>query len=313
LVCIFIIFPSRGSIWRIDFDPIDQKWTKMAKIEHLYVTTNGIRLHVVVSGDPSGKPVILLHGFPEFWYGWRHQIPALVEAGYRVIVPDQRGYNLSEHPKSVLEYRLDELGKDVIGLIDHWDYERVDIVGHDWGAAVAWWVGFSYPEKVRHLTILNVPHPSVMLETIRKSPRQMLKSWYIGFFLVPGLADWLMQINQYTGALKLLKASGRNATFTDEDLTEYRKAWANSGGLTGMINWYRALVRYRSPLTSDTSIHVPTLILWGKKDVALSHEMAEKSLGFCDNGLLVYFDDATHWVQHDAAENVNRELIAFMR
>jgi pimeloyl-ACP methyl ester carboxylesterase len=279
--------------------------------EHLFVETNGVRLHVVTAGDPAGKPVILLHGFPEFWYGWQRQIPALVQAGFRVIVPDQRGYNLSDHPQGTRPYRLDELGKDIVGLMAHFGYEQVNLVGHDWGAAVAWWVAFTFPEKITRLAILNVPHPAVMLKTIRSSARQMLKSWYIGFFQIPGLADWLMRLSDFAGAASLLRNSGKPTTFTDGDLLEYRQAWRNSDGLTGMINWYRAMLRHPAPPAKDIHVHVPTLILWGKRDVALSYAMAERSTRLCDNARLLSFEDATHWVQHDAAEGVNRELIGF--
>jgi pimeloyl-ACP methyl ester carboxylesterase len=279
--------------------------------EHSIIETNGVRLHVVMAGDKAGKPVVLLHGFPEFWYGWRHQIQALVKAGFRVIIPDQRGYNLSECPKGVRFYQTDELEKDIIGLLDHLGLDRVDLVGHDWGAAVAWGIAIAFPERIKRLAILNVPHPSVMMSTLSRSPRQMLKSWYIVFFQIPVLADWLMRLNHFSGAVNLLRRSGKPTTFSDEDLAEYRKAWTNSGGLTGMINWYRALARRSSRSAADIRVHMPVLVLWGKQDVALSHEMAEKSMALCDDGKLLFFEDATHWVQHDAAEAVNRELLAF--
>lgn len=280
---------------------------------HLYVETNGTRLHVVVMGNPAGKPIFLLHGFPDFWYGWHHQIPALVDAGFRVLAPDQRGYNLSDCPRGTRPYRLGELGRDIVGLLDHWGYEKIDLVGHDWGAGVAWWIAINFPDRIKHLAILNVPHPWVMLEALRKSPRQMYKSWYILFFQIPGLADWLLLRNNYSLAVKMLRSSGKVATFSDEDLDEYRKAWTNSGGLTGMINWYRALVRHRPLMPADIRVHVPTLILWGKQDVALSKEMAQKSIDLCDNGRLKFFEDASHWVQHDAAVEINRELVEYFK
>lgn len=284
-----------------------------ADFQHIFVDTNRIRLHVVTAGDPDGKPVILLHGFPEFWYGWRQQIPAMAKAGFRVIVPDQRGYNLSDKPKGILPYRMDELVGDVSGLIEHFGYRKVCLAGHDWGAGVAWNVAITSPAQIEKLAILNVPHPQVMLETLRKSPRQMLRSWYIGFFQIPGLADWLMSIDHFAGATRLLRTSGRKSTFSEEDYFEYRKAWSNSGGLTGMINWYRALLRYRPVSTISMRVHVPTLILWGRKDIALIEDMARKSVEFCDEGRLVYFDEASHWVQHDEPEAVNRELIEFFK
>jgi epoxide hydrolase 4 len=281
--------------------------------EHTFIETNGIRLHVVTAGSSQGKPVVLLHGFPEFWYGWRQQIPALVAAGYRVIVPDQRGYNLSDKPKGVRAYRIEELGRDVIGLLDHFGIDKAELAGHDWGAAVAWGVAVSFPQRIEHLAILNVPHPAVMLQTLRSSPRQMLKSWYIGFFQIPGLADWLLRINHYAALGRMLMSSGKSGTFTSADLAEYKKAWAQPGALTAMINWYRAIFRDRSTSRGDIRVHVPTLVLWGKRDVALSAEMAQRSIDLCEDGRLVYFENATHWVQHDEAEEVNRQLVSFFK
>ncbi len=280
-------------------------------MEDTFIQTNGIRLHVVTAGPEDGTPLILLHGFPEFWRGWLKQIPALAAAGYRVIIPDQRGYNLSEAPETVQSYGLDELAKDIIGILDHFSIQQIYLVGHDWGAAVAWTVAIQSPERIKKLGILNVPHPAVMTKFISKSPRQMLKSWYIGFFQIPGLADWLMGLGNFSGAINLLRASGKPSTFSESDLDEYRQAYANAGGLTGMINWYRALMRFRPSMPRDLRLKMPVLILWGKNDVALSYKMAEESLRYCQNGQLVAFDKATHWLQHDEAEAVTQNLLAF--
>jgi len=278
-----------------------------------FVTANGVRLHVVTAGDPKGKPVVLLHGFPEFWYGWRHQVPALAEAGFRLLVPDQRGYNLSERPKAACAYRLEELVGDVLGLLDYYGCERVCLAGHDWGAAVAWSLAMNFPSRLERLAILNVPHPAVMAEFVRKSPRQMLKSWYIAFFQIPGLADRLLRLGNYAAASRLLTSSGKTGTFSPDDIAEYKQAWSNSGGLTGSIDWYRAVVRYPFPVPDDLRVRVPVLVLWGKRDIALSAGMAERSLELSADGRLVYYENATHWVQHDEAEAVNRELIAFFK
>jgi epoxide hydrolase 4 len=283
----------------------------MDDYEHVFIETNDIRLHVVMAGDPQGKPVLLLHGFPEFWYGWRDQIPALVAAGYRVIVPDQRGYNLSDKPRGVPSYLTEKLVLDVIGLLDHYRIEKINLAGHDWGAAIAWSVAINFPERVERLAILNVPHPAVMLTTLRSSFRQMLKSWYIGFFQIPGLPDWVMRVNDYAATGRLLVSSGKPGTFTPADLAEYKKAWAQPGALTAMINWYRAVLRDRSVPQTDDRVHVPVLILWGKHDIALGAEMAQRSIELCDNGRLVFFENSSHWVQHDEADEVNRLMVAF--
>ena len=281
--------------------------------EEVYVLTNGVRLHVVLAGDPLGKPLILLHGFPEFWYGWRHQIPALDAAGFRLIIPDQRGYNLSDKPEGIRAYNLDNLVEDVLGLADHFGYDRLDLVGHDWGAVVAWEAAITVPQRIQRLAILNVPHPAVMSAYLAKSPAHMLKSWYIVSFQIPGLADRLLRMRDWAALEGLLAGSGKSRTFDSRELVEYRKAWSQPGALTAMINWYRALVCYRPATPKDPRVHQPVLILWGKRDIALSYAMVSPSMDLCDQGRLTVFDEATHWVQHDEPSQVNRELIQFFR
>ncbi len=168
-----------------------------------------------------------------------------------------------------------------------------------------------HSERVKKLAILNVPHPVVMSEFIKKNPRQMLKSWYIGFFQIPGLADWLVRRNNFQPAVAALRGTSRRGTFSDQDIAEYQKAWQNSGGLTGMINWYRALALYRVPALADIRLHMPVQILWGKKDRFLSAEMAEASARLCDDVRVTYFEDTSHWVQHEKAPEVNQALVTF--
>lgn len=289
----------------------------MIVYDHEMIKTNGVTLHVVLAGPRDGAPVILLHGFPEFWHGWRHQIDFLAERGYRVIVPDQRGYNTSEKPPQIEAYRIGELARDVTGLMDALGYAQTYLVGHDWGAAVAWWVATKYPERLKKLAILNVPHPILTAQAYREGNlRQLLKSWYIFFFQLPWLPETLLAANGARGLEQALRGSSRPDTFSEGDYAEYRKAWAQPGAITAMLNWYRA-ARYipagrssgeRAPLR----ISVPTLILWGEQDVALEKSLAEKSAAICENGKLVFFPNATHWVQHDEAAAVNQHLAAFL-
>lgn len=280
-------------------------------LEYSYIPTNGIRLHVIQAGPVDGPLVVLLHGFPEFWYGWKKQIAGLTEAGFRVVVPDQRGYNLSDTPKEVKAYRLEELTEDIVGLIDELGGKDCYLAGHDWGAVVAWYVAMTFPERVRKLAILNVPHPQVMLDFFRKHPRQLLKSWYIGYFQIPGLADWSIKANNFQQAASALLKSSRPGTFSEVDIAEYKNAWKNSGGMTGMLNWYRALGRYRPTMPEDIRLHMPVRILWGKRDAFLSHEMAADSAKFCDRVEVIMFENATHWVQHEEAKAVNEALVKF--
>lgn len=280
-------------------------------LEDSFIQTNGIRLHVIRAGPLDGPLVILLHGFPEFWYGWKRQIEGLAEAGFRVVALDQRGYNLSDTPQEVKAYRLEELSKDIVGLMDALGAKDCALAGHDWGAAVAWFVAMAFPERVRKLAILNVPHPQVMLEFLRKHPRQLLKSWYIGYFQITGLADWTLRSNNFQQAANALLKSSRPGTFSETDIDQYKKAWKNSGGMTGMLNWYRALVRYRPKMPEDIRLHMPVRILWGKRDAFLRHEMAAESAKFCNSADVTLFENATHWVQHEEPEAVNEALVKF--
>jgi pimeloyl-ACP methyl ester carboxylesterase len=274
---------------------------------------NGIKLHVVMAGPKDGQPVILLHGFPEFWYGWRKQIPALAEGGYRVIVPDQRGYNLSDKPEGVKPYRVDILVTDILGLIDALGYEKVHLIGHDWGAMVAWIFAIRHPDRLRKLGILNGPHPAVMLNFLRRGdPEQLRRSWYIFAFQIPWLPEYFLCKNDWRNAVRALRGSGKIHNLTDEDIMEYKQAWSQPGAMTAMINWYRAAVRHWPKLPRDLCVKTATLIIWGMQDVALSHRMARLSMDYCADGKLVFFEDATHWVQHEEAENVNQLLVEFL-
>jgi pimeloyl-ACP methyl ester carboxylesterase len=292
----------------------EQSW------QHITLETNGIRLHCVQAGPPDGALVILLHGFPEFWYGWRHQIEPLAQAGYWVLAPDQRGYNLSDKPSTVDAYRIGILAKDVIGLIHALGRERALLIGHDWGAAVAWHTAMHYPQLIAKLGILNVPHPTVMVRTLRSSLRQIIKSWYIFFFQIPRLPEWTLSRNNYAAMRRMLKTSAKQSTFSADALDRYVQAWRQPGALSAMINWYRAMFRSqiaslgRSVERSHAGrVEPPTLMIWGAKDIALDRSMAQPSIELCKQGRLVFFEQATHWVQHDEPERVSRLLLDFLK
>jgi epoxide hydrolase 4 len=284
-----------------------------------YVQTNNIKLHVITDGAENGPSVVLLHGFPEFHYGWRKQIPALVGAGFRVIVPDQRGYNLSDKPCGAAAYDVNTLAKDVVGLFDHFGIQKARLVGHDWGAAVAWTVALNHPERLERLAILNVPHPDVMARFMLEDPAQRRKSWYIFAIQLRYIAEWNLRRDNFRNMARMLVGSGKKSTFTRDDIAEYKKAWSQPGALTGMLNWYRAIFRgsfkylFHRRNIPARRVGTPILILWGKRDVALNHEMVEPSLALCEDGRAVMFEDATHWVQHDKADEVNKHLIDFLR
>ena len=280
-------------------------------LEHVFLPTNGIRLHVVQRGSRYGSLVILLHGFPEFWYGWRRQIHPLADAGLRVWAPDQRGYNRSDKPKGVAAYRLDELAKDVVGLIDAAGVDQCYLAGHDWGAAVAWWVALRYPERLHKLAILNVPHPIVMMHNLMSNLKQLRRSWYMFFFQLPFLTEAILRNNDCDLLARMLTTGSKTGSFNQEDIDKYRQAWWRKEAITSMLNWYRAAIQMPPAMSGNPRIKVPTLILWGAQDKALGREMAQPSLDLCEEGKLIFFESSSHWVQHDASDSVNKHLVDF--
>jgi pimeloyl-ACP methyl ester carboxylesterase len=269
----------------------------------------GIRLHYVEAGE--GPLVVLLHGFPEFWYSWRRQIAPLAQAGYHVVAPDMRGYDLSDKPQSWRAYDTGLLADDIAGLVRSFGEQSAIVVGHDWGAAVAYTVAMRHPDVVRRLAILNVPHPTRMLEGF-KTLKQLRKSWYMFFFQIPRLPEHLIARDDFSFAKHSLRSDSKDA-FTDEDLERYVEAWSQPGALTGMINYYRAALR-RSPgktLALMKPIEAPTLVIWGMLDRHLGSELAEPAPEWVPNVRVERIAEATHWVQHDAPERVNELLLGF--
>jgi pimeloyl-ACP methyl ester carboxylesterase len=282
-------------------------------MEHHQVIANGINLHVVQDGPRTGRLVILLHGFPEFWYGWRRQIPFLAAAGYRVWAPDQRGYNLSAKPSGIAAYTLDQLGADAISLVDAAGQDTAFLVGHDWGAAVAWWIASKYPARLAKMVIINVPHGTVLMKHLRRNPAQVRKSWYMFFFQLPYLPENLIPLRNWHMFAKVLKNSSRFGTFTNDDLDLYRQAWSQPKALTSMLNWYRAAMQKPPKPPDNVRITVPTLLIWGAQDKFLGRELARPSIDLCDDGRMVFFEEATHWVHHEKAMRVNELIDTFFR
>jgi pimeloyl-ACP methyl ester carboxylesterase len=282
-------------------------------IEHHQIPTNGIRLHVVQTGPVTGPLVLLLHGFPEFWYGWRHQLPSLAAAGYRVWAPDQRGYNMSDKPPGIIAYRLEALAADVIGLIDAAGQEQACLVGHDWGGIVGWWLAGHAPHRLQRMVVINAPHSVAVRHQLRRHPAQWLRSAYIGWFQLPWLPELAIRLGRWRLLVHALQQSSDPGTFTPTDLERYRKAWSQPQALRAMLNWYRALMRVPPRRPAPLPVTVPTLLLWGANDVFLGREMARGSIEQCEQGRLVMFEEATHWVHHEHPVRVNALLEAFLR
>lgn len=282
----------------------------MMEFEQQKITVNGIQLNLVSAGKKDAPLIILLHGFPECWLSWKEQIQPLADAGYRVWAPDQRGYNLSDKPIGIDAYRIDILAEDVEALRIAAGVEQFHLVGHDWGAAVAWWYGLHYGDRLRSLTAINVPHPVVFKRTLSSSPRQLLKSWYMFFFQLPKVPEFMLRLANFNRLAKGLKDSSNKGAFDNNLMAGLKESWQQPGALTGMLNWYRAAIR-RPVKPDNLRITTPTRILWGVNDIALTPEMASASQDFCDQVELTYYPDATHWLTHDLPDTVTTEILQF--
>jgi epoxide hydrolase 4 len=265
-------------------------------------------LHTVRAG--RGQPVILLHGFPEFWYSWRRQIPALAEAGLQVIAPDLRGYNLSDRPTGRDAYRLDVLVEDVAALVRSTGHERAHVVGHDWGGVIAWAFAHRHPEMLDRLVILNAPHPVIYGRRARRPP-QLLRSWYALFFQLPVLPELVLGAADYAAVRWMLTAhpASRHG-FPEVDVQAYVRAIERPGALTAALNYYRANLRpgswrhdARRPIEADT------LLIWGGDDPALDLSLLDGLEAFAPRLRIEHIPRVGHWVHHAAPDRVNRLLI----
>lgn len=282
----------------------------MPSLSHHNITANGHNFHVVQAGNPDGKLVLMLHGFPQCWYMWRHQIQHLAAAGYQVWCPDQRGYNLSDKPKGAANYNLNALTEDMLGLLDVAGAERCYLVGHDWGGAVAWWFASRYPERVEKLALCNSPHHRAFGRALRTDWRQRLKSFYMLAFQIPILPEALWGLAGGKLAARLIFNQYPQA-FPPDVQKKYREAWAQKGAKTAMLNWYRALFRDKIESPPLKTLPMPVLILWGEGDRVFKRNLAEASLKYCEDGRVEYQPEASHWIAEQTPDFVNESLSKF--
>jgi epoxide hydrolase 4 len=274
-----------------------------------YAEVGDVRLHYVEAGD--GPLIVLLHGFPEFWFGWRLQIEPLAAAGFRVVAPDMRGYNLSSRPDGVAAYDTGQLTADIRGLIQERGAESALLVGHDWGGSVAWATAMNHPEVVDRLAILNAAHPRKLSQGLHH-PGQLRKSWYFFFFDLPELPESVVHADHWHFFRNFLRDA--HPAYTPEEIDRYIEAWSQPGAATGMINYYRSSVR-TSPKRAEAAlrpISAPTLVIWGQRDRYLGPELAEPDHDDVPNlDRVERLPDASHWVHHDESERVTQLLIDF--
>ena len=281
-------------------------------VKHGFIKTNGVNLHYVSQGE--GKLMLMLHGFPEFWYSWRHQIAEFAQ-DYHVVAIDMRGYNDSDKPESLFAYRMSELIADVRGVISGLDYEDCILVAHDWGGAIAWNFAYEHPQMVEKLIVMNLPHPAKFISGL-KTWSQLQKSWYIFAFQIPLLPELIFQANNYQAiASAFIDQAIDKSAFTPEDIAAYKEAAAKPGALNAMINYYRA--NFNVP--PDTSmireygvLDTPTLMIWGEEDFALGKELTYGTEKYVKDLELRYIPNCSHWVQQEQTDLVNRYMRNFL-
>jgi pimeloyl-ACP methyl ester carboxylesterase len=286
-------------------------------IRHDYAELSGIRLHYAECGK-GDELVILLHGFPECWYSWRHQLPVL-GARYHVVAPDMRGFNLSDKPAGTKNYEIEFLVKDILGLIKYFGKEKAAIVGHDWGAGVAWALAQRHPEAVSKLVTMQVPPPAAWRDNF--TLRQLRKSWYMFFFQLPRVPEWWAGANDFARVEKMFRATSvRPDAFTDSDIAVYKEALRQPGALTSSLNYYRANVLkslfrggVETPNERNGRITVPTLFIYGEQDVAVLPETVREVGRFVDAPYReLRIPGSGHWIQNEAVEEVNAALLEFL-
>jgi pimeloyl-ACP methyl ester carboxylesterase len=285
-------------------------------VRHGYAQVGDVRLHYAECGEGE-RLVVLLHGFPECWYSWRKQLPVLGRR-YRVVAPDMRGYNLSDKPERVEDYRMSRLVDDVTGLIRHFGASEAAVVGHDWGAAVAWAVAQHYPDYVSKLAALQVPPPAVWARNL--TLKQLLRSWYMFFFQLPALPEWWMRRDDFAGLAKMFRSTSRPGTFADEDIAVLKSAAREPGALTASINYYRANFRrffgrgWRDrEIKPQERVRVPTLFIFGERDMAIVPETVAGVADYVDAPYTeLRLGRANHWVQQEYPAEVNAALLSFL-
>ncbi len=304
-------------------------------LEHRFIETNGVRLHCAVAG--AGPLVIFLHGFPECWYSWRHQLEALAPY-FRVVAPDLRGYGDSDKPAGIAAYTMPHLIADIEGLIQALGEHQTILVGHDWGGGLAWYFATERPTLTRQLVVMNCPHPAIFQQHLMTNRQQLRQSWYLFFFQIPWLPETLLGLNHAWLIGKAIRQSAvQKSAITEADIAYLRDAASKPGALHSGINYYRAVFRSpeslanlpdgvwrfvygreprppaRRTLEDWPQISAPTLVIWGEQDIALDKAL---TLGmeplFKAPFRVQYVPDSGHWVQQEKAQLVNDALLEFL-
>jgi pimeloyl-ACP methyl ester carboxylesterase len=280
-------------------------------ISHHRIQGDGVTLHVARSGQ--GPCVLLLHGFPEDWRSWKHQMPALASSGFSVLAPDLRGYNESDRPLHRGAYHMRHLVADVTAIVAASGCGRAHIVGHDWGAVVAWTFAGVHPELVNRLVILNGPHLEIYARLVRRPSKQALRAWYTVLFRIPWLAERLLSANGFALVRDLFGRRPALPAFSDAEIDGYVEALSRPGALTAALRWYRDNAAADAVrLARDARSRAPTLVIWGERDTALGLELLDGLDRVAPDLRIHRIPRASHWVQNEAPDEVNRVMIEFL-
>jgi pimeloyl-ACP methyl ester carboxylesterase len=261
---------------------------------------------VLEQGSPGDPVIIFLHGFPEAAVSWEFYLETFAAKGFYALAPDQRGYGRSEKPKGISSYTIEWLVEDLRQLIVQVADQPVVLVGHDWGGVVAWHFADQYPQLLRQLVVINIPHPEVFRQTLLTSNDQRKRSTYIAWFQLPLLPEFFISAFRFASFRKMLRKTAKPGTFNERQLTQYLFNWQQSNAIQSMLNWYRA---FRFSKAKAGIIRVPALILFGKRDAFLRWQMGVDSCGMCTNARLQLWDDATHWLHHEYREAVAHTIL----
>lgn len=267
------------------------------------IKLSNITLNVAFSTNEKDKPILLLHGYPDAWFGWQKVMERLINNGFRVIAPDQRGYNLSDKPTKISAYTNDILIQDAMDLMTYFGYERFYLVGHDYGAYLAYLIGLTKSERILKLITISGLHPTVFQNLRQVGFRQWLKSWYLTFFHLPKVPEKLMEYDNF----KFL-FHNHSTQLTKAEKQRYQLAFAQPNAVQSMINWYRTTPKK----VTNPYLKMPVLILWGEKDLYLTTDSAKANLSYCQNGELIIFKNGSHWLMLENVDDVVEAMIGFI-